>query len=149
MKRRSIADLDPVEATEHGVLFATAEPVTFRYVRNTVPAPYFGDRFQQDIEPAGRYLLHSTSPSVARGWEAGEVHFRSPLVISLTSGAAIYGPGSWKARLQRHYGKVGRSLSTAIRRDGYDGIVTVDSPTSTSEIVDLTVLPPRRRRARR
>lgn len=136
--KRSIADLKPAEATERGVYFATAEPVTFHYVRNTVPSPHFGDRFQQDIEPAGRYLLHGERRTPPRGWEQGDVTFRSPLVIRFTEGGLIYGPGSWKARLHRHYSKRGRALSRAIRADGYDGVVTVDGPASTSEIVDLT-----------
>lgn len=135
---RRIDDLSPAEATEYGVYFATAEPVTFHYVRNTERAPNFGSRFQQNIEPAGRYLLHGEKRKPPRGWEQGDVTFRRPLVILFSEGGAVYGPGSWKARLHRHYDRRGRALSRAIRRDGYDGVVTVDGPTSTREIVDLT-----------
>ena len=41
-----------LSVTEYGTTFAHGQPVTFTYVRNTEKAPYFGSRFQQDIEPA-------------------------------------------------------------------------------------------------
>lgn len=143
--RKRWADSELAEVTEYGVRFMTGTPVTFRYVRNTEASPNFGNRFQQDIEPAGRFMLHNPSPGdLARGWEAGEISFNSPLVLPLSGDMGlIYGPSSWKAALHRHYGKTGKALSRAIVKDGYDAVVTVASyggkPVDTREIVDLTM----------
>jgi hypothetical protein len=132
-------DLDFVVSDEDGVHFETGVPVTFRSLRNTEKSPYVGATFGQDIEPAGRYLLHVENPgTVARGWETGVVTLRSPLVIPLSGDPdAIYGPKGWKARLHEATGKKGRALSTNLLRRGYDGIVTVDDSGYTREIVLL------------
>jgi GNAT superfamily N-acetyltransferase len=115
-------------------------------MRNTEKShkPGKTDQFQQKIEPAGRYLLHDSIKSgkegkLSAGWESGSVTFKSPLVLRVnTSDDAIYDDNSWKKRLSAHYGgKVGKKLSEAVVKDGYDGIVTVDKY-GTSEIVDLT-----------
>lgn len=137
---------------EYGKLFESCRPVTFAYVRNTVPAPRptHGDRYQQKIEPAGRYLIHNPNPGdLPRGWERGSVHFDRPLVIwfNLQPGEH-YNETSWKAQLYAHFRKRGRALSQAIVDSGYDGIVTVMPITDdTREIVDLRWLAPKRQRA--
>lgn len=145
-------DLPLAEIEEYGHVFMTGIPVTFEFIRNNTPAPYFGSRFQQDVEPAGRYMLtkppgwKKTDPS----WTDGTIHFANPLVLAFnsdTNAEALYGETSWKAHLQRAYGgRTGHNLSRAIRKDGYDGIVTVNligrdkKPSFTREIVDLTVI---------
>ena len=127
---------------EDGVLFRTGVPVSFAFVRNAAPSPRpvrgTEDRFQQKIEPRGVYLLHRM-PGLdpGRGWITGVVSLRSPLVLRLTTGDAIYGPYGWKARLVEAYGKKGAALSRAILASGHDGVVTVDGARSTSEIVVL------------
>lgn len=133
--------------TEHGNDFGTGTPVTFTYARNPESAPYLGDTFQQDIEPAGKYVIQippKTQPP--EGWESGEITFRNPLVVKLTDDPdEIYGSSSWKANLSKKYGnKTGAELAQAIRNDGYDGIVTVSFSKEgvaqeTREIVDLTM----------
>jgi hypothetical protein len=140
------------EVTEQGVTFRTGMPVTFRYVRGTRPAPQLGSKYQQDLEPAGRYMVHNETPGdLRRDMETGIVTFQSPLVILLTADVdRIYGPGSWKARLARHYGLVGAELSQALLAEGFDGIVTVGRYQDhrgirppvfdTREIVDLRVV---------
>ena len=132
-------DLDFAVSDEEGVHFETGFPVTFRSLRTTEKSPYVGATFGQDIEPAGRYLLHSENPgTVSRGWETGVVTLRSPLVIPLSGDPdAIYGPKGWKARLAAATGKKGRALSADLIRRGYDGIVTVDDSGYTREIVIL------------
>ena len=103
-----------------------------------------GSTYQQDIEPAGRYLLHRTDmeSEPAHGWEVGEITFKHPLVLSFnTSGQIAYDATSWKARLENHYGLVGKALTQALIRDGYDGIVTVLG-NETHEIVDLKLRAP-------
>lgn len=132
-------DLELATSDEQGIRFETGVPVTFRFVRNTEKSPNFGSRFGQDIEPAGRYLLHNEDPGdLARGWETGVVALKSPLVLPLTGDpSAIYGPEGWKARLSSATGKRGRALSADLVRRGYDGIVTVDQDGYTREIVLL------------
>lgn len=140
-------DLDLVELETSNGLFATGEPVAFRYMRSTEKSPYLGARFGQDIEPAGVYLLQDDSDAAehpVRGWEYGVASFQSPLVLSFTlePDEPHYGPYGWKARLSRAFGRKGKALSRALSRAGYDGIVTVwvqsGRPSYTKEIVDLT-----------
>ncbi len=139
-----VDELAPVVIDEYGTLFVTGIPVSFGFVRSTEKSPYFGSRYQQDIEPAGRYMLHSPDPGdLARGWVRGVVTFESPLVIAFNrdQDGVAYDDTSWKARLHRIYGAKGSALSRRIREDGYDGIVTValhrGEPMDTREIVDL------------
>ena len=129
--------------TEYGKRFQTGKAVTFHFYRSTTASPKLKrkqqDRFQQRIEPAGRYMLHVPDEDVTLpGSERGVVSFKNPLVIhlNLDSSGSIYNETSWKARLSKHYGRTGRALTAAIVKDGHDGIVTVNKY-GTSEIVDL------------
>ena len=140
MPKKSKEPLPAATAVEYGVRFETGRPVNVRFVRGTTPAPKLGPRYQQDIEPAGRYMLHNPTPGdLPRGWVAGEVSFKNPLVLPFnTSGEVRYDDNSWKARLHRALGGRGRALSCKIVARGHDGIVTVDGDGGTREIVDLT-----------
>jgi hypothetical protein len=130
---------------EYGAVFRTGQPVTFAFQRNTVSAPHGGGEFQQDLEPAGRFLVTDHDPSYPPlpGWEKGSVSFASPLVLWHSvdpPGSVSYDERSWKARLAGHYGATGAELSAALMADGYDGIVTVQlvrNQAYTGEIVDL------------
>lgn len=125
---------------EHGVVFETGTPVGFRFLRSRGKAPYYGSRFQQDIEPAGVYILHNPAPGdLGTFWRAGTAYFESPLVIAFhAKGDVSYDEDSWKAHLHDEYGKTGRALSRALLRDGYDAIVTAErGGTYTKEIVAL------------
>lgn len=135
------------ETTEDGVHFQTGKPVDVKYTHRKQPTQNFGARFGQDIEPAGRYVLHGHLGTPGESVEAGNfkvttthgtVHFQNPLVI--VHGGTTGEPGAWKRRLSgEHGGKKGKALSKAIAKQGHDGIVTVDKH-GTSEIVDLTHL---------
>lgn len=134
--------------TEKGSRFETGRPVSFKFRRGTTPSPKFGPRFGQDIEPTGRYMVLDPGGPVPKGFEAGKVSFKNPLVLKLVNSkdpdAAIYGPAGWKARLRKAYRKKGRALSCALRKEGYDGIVTCDvvrGEAGTSEIIDLRKVP--------
>lgn len=133
------------EATERGSEFKTGQPVTFEFIRNTEKAPDMGERFQQHIEPTGRFM--QTKPRTFEpmaGLVAGEITFESPLVIEFNTGTekTAYDENNWKARLSKAFGnKTGMELSKAIRDTGYDGIVTIGQHGETSEIVDLTQPP--------
>jgi len=140
---------------ESGTDFAWEEFVDggLFYMRNTEPAPDMGERFQQHIEPAGNYVLHDraiTSP-LPPGWVRGEASVKWPLLIPLNSKGAnveqIYDQFSWKRVLSDQYGGLtGEALSSAIRADGFDAIITVNIdnkgvPFETREIVLLKRLP--------
>jgi hypothetical protein len=150
---RQLGDLTTID--EYGVRFETGVPVTVRYVRNTERSGYYGATYQQDIEPAGRYMVHAPMGGAPpRGWERGEVRFERPLVLELNERGGGYDEHSWKAWLVRRYGKTGRALTCALRRDGYDGVVTVGTdsarrPVDTREIVDLRGVKCGRTRRRR
>lgn len=125
--------------------FKTGSPITFTYLHNNERAPKrvkgSVDSFQQGIEPAGFYCLEDEiGGSLPKSWVRGEITFQAPIVLRDNTGSGrIYDENSWKVRLSQHYGgKKGLALSRAILRDGFDGIVTVDSRGATSEIVDLT-----------
>jgi hypothetical protein len=150
-KRRNTEDLGEVEVVEGGVFFASGVPVTFPFIHSTDSAPYLGSKFGQDIEPAGFYLLADTANAHQHptpGWEYGEITFKSPLVLAMTTTddpmEPVYGPNGWKARLYDAYGLTGVDLSRALLADGYDAVVTVwvqgDQPGGTREIVDLRVV---------
>ena len=140
---------------ESGTDFAYEEFVDggLFYSRNTEPAPDVGERFQQHIEPAGTYVIHDraiTSP-LPPGWVRGEASVKYPLLIPLNSKGAntesIYDQFSWKRVLSDQYGGLtGQELSSAIRADGFDAIITVNIdnkgvPFETREIVLLKRLP--------
>jgi len=138
MSARAIPGLELAVADESGRHFETGVPVTFRFVKNTEKAPHFGDRYGQDIEPAGSYMLHNDDPRPTRGWVTGEQTFECPLVIPLSGDPEeIYGPTGWKARLHQATRKKGAALSRHLESLGYDGIVTVDPHGDTREIVAL------------
>ena len=123
---------------EKGTSFETGRPVSFTFIRNTEKSPYFGARFQQDIEPAGRYILFDTDPTspLPRSWIRGTAQFKSPIVLRFSE-SGRYDEFSWKHLLARHYRARGAKLSRALLRAGYDGIVTVGDDGETREIVDL------------
>lgn len=133
----------PLSVTEYGVTFTHGRPVTFKYVRNTEKAPHFGSRFQQDIEPAGIYILHiPDTGDLPKNWVQGEITLRSPFLILFNTAGGYYDQNSWKAQLSRIFkGKRGRGLSHALIKSGYDSIVTLETkkgkPTGTREIIKL------------
>ena len=124
--------------TEAGVRFETGLPVMFPYLRNKEKAPYLGERFDQHIEPTGRYLIHDTARrKPSETWEQGVIQFDNPLVIEWVG---TQGEDGWKQRLSRFYDATGVVLTDRIMDDGFDAIVTVEehkSTRSTSEIVQL------------
>lgn len=133
---------------EGGVSFETGKPVSINFTRNTEKSPVVTG-YGQDIEPHGRYMLHDLFPSVPkpRGWVAGRITFKKPLVLPLAEGgAATYGTHGWKAQLQRATGLHGKALSKHLAAHGFDAIVTADER-GTAEIVDLSMFLPRRNSA--
>ena len=145
-KTQDGGDLSLQTVEERGRVFETGRPVEFEYLRNTEKAPgrpSGSDPYQQQIEPAGFYVTHRTTDSdPPPGFETGTVGFENPLVLDLNSGSQdqIYDQNSWKAQLERKYGKRGKALTQALQQEGYDGLVTVQQVRGrpyTSEIVVL------------
>lgn len=125
------------EVTVGGNLFKTGVPVTFPFDHNPEKSPFLGSRFQQDIEPAGKYITYNYGHT-PESWESGIVTFNNPLVIEFNSKNEIsYDKESWKQKLFEEFKTGGRELSLTITAQGYDGVVTV-SNNDLSEIVDLT-----------
>lgn len=132
-------DLEFRVAREQGQTFKTGQPVTFRFMHNKERAPNVGGRFQQDIEPSGYYIIAvdergiETWKKAGKEFDHGFVTFRNPLVLDW---GMAYDQSGWKYRLWKHYDAKKRNLTKFLRRDGYDGIVTVRRG-ATSEIVAL------------
>jgi len=115
------------------------------YLRNTVSSTQFRiekTRFQQHLEPAGQYFIADEmgTGALPSGWERGVKTFQNPLVVTWSGN---YDQQSWKAKLQRRFGKTGKALTAAMRKAGYDAVVTLtpfQGQWVTSEMVDLTVV---------
>lgn len=117
---------------------ATGQPLSFTYAHNTARTDNFGERYGQDVEPAGKYVVSAGQVSRERpleGWEYGETSVSNPLVVPF---GGPYGEASnWKPTLSKQYdNKTGDQLSEALRAAGHDAIVTVDGD-FVSEIVLL------------
>jgi hypothetical protein len=129
------------KTTERGKEFETGKSVTFEYIRNTQKAPDMGERFQQHLEPTGKFM--QTKPLTfepMKNMISGEITFKNPLVVEFNTGEqkTAYDENNWKARLSKAFGnKTGTELSKAITYAGYDGIITIGQRGETSEIVDL------------
>ena len=124
----ALENLPFCSVVEAGRKFKTGKPVSLKYWRNTEKSPYYGSRFGQDIEPAGKYLSHDTHPSDDKipHIERGKIYFKKPLVLQLTTdkGGEIYGKSGWKATLAREFGKKGKALSCSLKSLGFDAIIT-------------------------
>jgi hypothetical protein len=135
-----IENLPLTEITERGVTFKTGKPVTFNFIRNTGSSKQYGipqEKYQQNLEPTGKYMLHSEGTQLLPEWEEGSISFQKPLVIKFhLNDDMAYDDKSWKAVLSNYYGKTGKGLTQALVNAGYDGIVTVDKK-HTSEIIAL------------
>jgi hypothetical protein len=120
--------------------FATGQPATLSYMRNTAPATKMPNgEFGTDVEPHGRYISQCDPKDTCHypNYEYGTITIRSPFVIAFGGGYAD--PSNWKRVLAAHYDKAGRALSLALLSDGFDGIITYNNY-GTSEIVDLTCI---------
>ena len=111
---------------------------TFNYLHNLEKNPFKKSQgqFAMDVEPSGQYITPVDSlPDDTAGFLAGEKTFKNPLVIDF--GGGYSDSSNWKRELSNNYGgKKGKALTNAIRKDGYDGILTMDGG-DLSEAVDL------------
>lgn len=108
----------------------TGKPMLVYFARNTssskgmTPA---GMDFGQKIEPAGEYMVIQDSDMSEQGgdgWQYGTITFRNPLVLEHKSTNST----GWKKDLSEMFGgKTGKALANAVKKAGYDGIVTRDN----------------------
>lgn len=125
------------ETNSHPLACEPSNPIKFGYIRNPVSSTTYQTNhyFGQDIEPAGKYMTISDGTHLPEGWEKGEQEFQKPLHIEF--GGNYTDEDNWKQRLSKHYGnKKGKALSNALKKDGYDGIITHDGR-FTSETIAL------------
>ena len=115
--------------------------VEIAYMRNLdTNTAYYGSRFGQNLEPSGEYMImdtlyndHLNKKYLIPNYEYGFISFKKPLILDFINTADT----GWKKTLSDRYkGKTGKRLSTAITKDGYDGIITMDG-NDVSEIVNL------------
>ena len=114
--------------------------MTINYLHISQNTPNFGTQFGQNLEPSGEYMtfIGVDNPRLnLPNYTYGVITFRNPLILEHKS----TGVDGWKKDLSDMYnGKTGRALSNAIKKDGYDGIVTWEmfrGNRSWSEIVNL------------
>ena len=130
MKEKSIIDL--LSARQDGKV------TTLPYRKNLEKSPRdTADSFAQSVEPKGDYINYHEPEwgTNLPNYEYGNISFAKPLVLEHES----TGHGGWKTKLSEKYGgKTGTALANAVKKDGYDGIITVDSKAGEiSEVVNL------------
>lgn len=117
--------------------YQTGKPITINYFHNKEKAPVISDdSFAQSIEPTGEYMGHDTTNGKypIPGFEYGTISFKNPLVLDFKT----TGHGGWKTDLSNQFGgKKKKALSNAIKKAGYDAVVTVDENGSIREVVNL------------
>ena len=127
-------DLPYTRSEYHDYHFETGIPVKFPFLHKPGASKgYSGDkkRFQQDIEPSGKYVILDVVGST-EGYESGEATLKNPLVLKWGN---RYDDSSWKSKLFEKYNKKGKSLTQALIKEGYDGVITIDGKYGPSEIV--------------
>lgn len=111
--------------------------ITMTYVRNAnTNTQNYGSRYGQNIEPAGEYMSMDTMEGKYKipGFEYGTIDFKKPLILEHKDTTA----NGWKKDLSNKYGGLtGKKLSDAIKKDGYDAIMTKDEDGNFIEVVNL------------
>lgn len=115
--------------------------VEIAYMRNLDNhTAYYGSKFGQNLEPSGEYMImdtlyedHLNNKYLIPNYEYGFITFKKPLILDFINTTDT----GWKKTLSDMYkGKTGKILSTAIKKDGYDAIITIDGD-EVMEIVNL------------
>lgn len=119
--RKYYKDGDPIPRT--------GSTIFIPFIHNREKAPYMGPKFGQDIEPAGYYFT-SISPETfdekqreifGKTHDIGVMVLRNHLVLKHKE----TGHGGWKTDLSNMFGgKKKRRLTEAVKKAGYDGILT-------------------------
>ena len=124
----------PVVEEVRGDNISNNNPLTIQYNRNLAKSPNMGSQFGQDVEAAGAYITQKEQGFTPEGFETGTVQIQNPLVIDVTQDTQI----EYKRTLSsENGGKTGTALSNALKKKGYDAIITKNEDGSTGEIVLL------------
>lgn len=114
--------------------------ITMTYVhvpnKNT---PNFGSQYGQNIEPAGEYMSMDTTQGRNKidGYEYGIIHFKKPLILEHKS----TDDKGWKKDLSERFGgKTKKALSNAIKKAGYDAVMTYEIYKGKKEWVEIVNL---------
>ena len=106
----------------------TGKPISVNYARNKISSKNYpsGMDFGQKLEPAGEFMSIDSAAfnrDAQPDWEYGSILFENPLVLEHKSTDS----NGWKKDLSEMFGgKTGKSLTTAIKKAGYDGVITKD-----------------------
>ena len=133
-KEAGLKSTDIIAEVQNKKEVSTNTPLKISYNRNTERAPKMGKQFGQDVEAAGTYITQKETDFTPEGFETGSVQLESPLVIDITNDTQI----EYKRTLSKQYGnKKGKTLSNALKKEGYDSIVTKYEDGTTGEIILL------------
>lgn len=119
----------------------TERNCTLAYIRNlgNGKTANYGSRYGQNIEPAGEYMivddLYNDRPQkyMLPNYEYGFITFKHPLIVDFINTT----DKGWKKTVSDMFnGLTGKRLSNAIKKAGYDGVITV-SDYGIEEIVNL------------
>ena len=111
-----------------GSPYKTGDKITVPFIHNPESskkhAPQ-GMDFGQNLEPAGKWMSIDKKEGLLNplpGWQKGEVTFNNPIVLEHKDTRST----GWKKDLSDMFGgKKKKALTNAIKKAGYDGIVTV------------------------
>lgn len=116
----------------------------FTHIEQDTPRPSSPsqDRYGQLIEPMGIFV--TVGHQGTDGLTDGRCTFRhltmdvNPLIVKAIASGEHNAVKAWKVELSERYtGKVGQDLTSALIRDGYDAILTIDESGDYGECVLL------------
>ena len=132
-----VSDYLTVQNNKRKINQLTEDGIVMTYTRNpNTNTKHYGVTYGQNIEPAGEYMNMDTLQGKTKlpGMEYGTIEFKKPLVLEWKNTNNT----GWKKDLSVKYGGLtGKKLSDAIKKAGYDAIMTVDENGNYMEIVNL------------
>lgn len=133
----SIEKINSKISTEGNINKLTDDGITMSYVHmNNQNTADYGTTYGQNIEPSGEYMSMDTMQGKYKipGADYGMIHFNNPLILDHINTSDT----GWKKTLSEMFGgKTKKSLTNAIKKAGYDAIMTVDEDGNYSEIVNI------------
>ena len=133
----SMEEINSKVNSDNNINKLNEDGITMTYVRmlnqNT---QNYGATYGQNIEPAGEYMSMDTMKGKYKvpGAEYGTIHFNNPLILDHINTTE----NGWKKTLSEMFdNKTGEKLSNAIKKSGYDAIITIDEDGNYNEIVNL------------
>lgn len=114
--------------------------MTYVHIKNAGPVNT-GMDFGQKLEPAGEYMSMDTMRGTAKvnqpNYEYGTIQFKNPLILEWKNTRST----GWKKDLSEMFGgKTGKALSNAIKKAGYDAVMTYDEYRGRREWVEIVNL---------